>query len=112
MNETIEPMDKEQERCGAKTRSGKPCRKYPVKGKRRCQNHGGKSTGPTTPEGLERSRRGNWKHGRRSAEAIAHRKARAKFCRLTDPGKDSYNWNDILEAFCEAYVTAGFDYPF
>ena len=37
----------------------------------RCRMHGGKSTGPRTPEGLDRSRRANWKHGRRSAEAIA-----------------------------------------
>jgi hypothetical protein len=29
----------------------------------RCKLHGGKSTGPRTPEGLERSRRANWKHG-------------------------------------------------
>jgi hypothetical protein len=29
----------------------------------RCRIHGGKSTGPRTPEGLERSRRANWKHG-------------------------------------------------
>ncbi len=36
----------------------------------RCRMHGGKATGPKTPEGLARSRRSNWKHGRRSAEAI------------------------------------------
>ena len=30
----------------------------------RCRMHGGKSTGPRTPEGRERSRRANWKHGR------------------------------------------------
>ena len=29
----------------------------------RCTLHGGKSTGPQTPEGLERSRKANWKHG-------------------------------------------------
>jgi hypothetical protein len=27
----------------------------------RCKVHGGKSTGPRTPEGLERSRRANWR---------------------------------------------------
>ncbi len=37
----------------------------------RCRLHGGKSTGPRTPEGLERARRANWKHGRYSAEAKA-----------------------------------------
>jgi hypothetical protein len=34
---------------------------------------GGKSTGPRTPEGLERSRRANWKHGHFSREAKAER---------------------------------------
>ena len=32
------------------------------------------SVSSVTPEGLERFRRSNWKHGRRSAEAIAARK--------------------------------------
>ena len=59
-------------RCGARTRSADrhPCRAHPVKGKRRCRMHGGLSTGPRTPEGLERSRRANWKHGRYSREAL------------------------------------------
>jgi hypothetical protein len=39
----------------------------------RCKVHGGKSTGPRTPEGLERSRKANWKHGRRSRAAIEER---------------------------------------
>jgi hypothetical protein len=43
----------------------------------RCRMHGGPSTGPRTPEGLERSRRANWKHGRKSAESIARRKKAA-----------------------------------
>ena len=34
----------------------------------RCRMHGGPSTGPRTVEGLERSRRSNWKHGYYSAE--------------------------------------------
>jgi hypothetical protein len=36
--------------------------------------HGGCSTGPKTPEGLERSTKANWKHGRYSAKALAGRK--------------------------------------
>ena len=40
----------------------------------RCRIHGGTSTGPRTPAGLERSRKANWKHGQRSAEAIRQRK--------------------------------------
>jgi hypothetical protein len=31
--------------------------------------HGGRSTGPQTAEGRERSRRARWKHGRYSIEA-------------------------------------------
>ncbi len=35
--------------------------------------HGGKSTGPRTPERLERSRRANWKHSHHSVGAKADR---------------------------------------
>lgn len=59
-------------RCGAKTRKGTPCR-APAMANGRCRMHGGKSTGPRTPEGLERSRKANWKHGYYSAEAITER---------------------------------------
>lgn len=31
--------------CGAKTRAGTPCRKSPMKGKKRCRNHGGATPG-------------------------------------------------------------------
>lgn len=31
--------------CGAKTRAGKPCKKTPIEGKKRCRLHGGLSTG-------------------------------------------------------------------
>ena len=37
----------------------------------RCRMHGGPSTGPRTPEGRERSRKANWKHGRYSREYLA-----------------------------------------
>ena len=30
-------------RCGAKNRQGNPCQKWPIKGRTRCRNHGGKS---------------------------------------------------------------------
>jgi len=36
----------ERKYCGAKTRSGEPCKLPPMKGKKRCRLHGGKSTGP------------------------------------------------------------------
>lgn len=42
-------------RCGARTRSGAPCKRPPVHGKKRCPNHGGKSTGPVTAEGRARA---------------------------------------------------------
>ena len=51
-------------RCGAKTRSGKPCAKYPINGKRRCRLHGGLSTGPRTAEGRARIASAQLKHGR------------------------------------------------
>src|SRR5437762_5241382 len=42
-------------RCGARSkRTGKPCRGAAMPNGR-CKLHGGKSTGPRTPEGLERS---------------------------------------------------------
>ena len=56
-------------RCGAKTRKGTPCQ-GPAMPNRRCRMHGGASTGPRTPQGLERCQRANWKHGRYSAAAI------------------------------------------
>ena len=55
-------------RCGAKTRRGTACLCPAMRNRRRCRLHGGLSTGPRTPEGLERSRRAGWKHGARSRE--------------------------------------------
>src|SRR5262245_53050443 len=63
-------------RCGARSkRTGKPCRGAAMPNGR-CKFHGGKSTGPRTMEGLERSRRANWKHGHFSREAKAERTGR------------------------------------
>lgn len=67
-------------RCGAKTRKGKSCR-APAMANGRCRMHGGKSTGPRTPEGLERSRKANWKHGHYSAESIAARRYMSQLLR-------------------------------
>lgn len=63
--------------CGAKTRSGSPCRKSPMSGKRRCRLHGGKSSGPRTAAGIQRIRDANLKHGLRTNEVIAEAKRRA-----------------------------------
>ena len=63
-------------RCGAKTRKGCESRcTQPAMPNGRCRLHGGKSTGPRTASGLERSRRANWKHGYYSAQAKAQRAA-------------------------------------
>ncbi len=53
-------------RCGAKNRAGCPCR-APAMPNGRCRLHGGKSTGPRTPEGIARRAAANTKHGRQSA---------------------------------------------
>ena len=50
--------------CGAKTRSGKPCEKFPLARKRRCRLHGGLSTVPRTLEGRAAISAANTKHGR------------------------------------------------
>ena len=65
-------------RCGAKTRKGTAC-KSPAMSNGRCRMHGGKSTGPRTPEGLERSRKANWKHGHYSQESIEERRLLRQF---------------------------------
>jgi hypothetical protein len=49
-------------RCGAKARSGAPCR-GPAMPNGRCRMHGGRSTGPRTPEGLARMIAANTTHG-------------------------------------------------
>lgn len=61
-------------RCGANAkRTGQSCR-APAMANGRCRLHGGKSTGPKTQEGLERSRAANLRHGFYSASERAARK--------------------------------------
>lgn len=57
-------------RCGAKTRSGRPCRAFVVTGKTRCRMHGG-AAGSGAPKG----NRNALKNGLFTGEAIARRKA-------------------------------------
>jgi len=57
-------------RCEASTRQRRACRN-PAMRNGRCRMQGGMSTGPRTPEGLERSRRARWKHGAYSQETKA-----------------------------------------
>jgi hypothetical protein len=61
-------------RCGAQTRRGTPCA-GPAMRNGRCRMHGGPSTGPRTPEGLDRSRKARWVHGGRSREVRERRRA-------------------------------------
>ena len=57
------PMnDPEPRQCGAKTRSGEPCRRSPAPGKGQCRLHGG-APGSGAPAG---ERNGAWKGGRYS----------------------------------------------
>jgi hypothetical protein len=55
-------------RCGAKTRRHTACLN-PAMRNGRCRMHGGASTGPKTAQGLKRSQRARWVHGRSSKEA-------------------------------------------
>lgn len=74
MNCNIGPMHgfespEELQTCGAKTRSGAPCRNHPVTGKRRCRMHGG-----AKGSGGQRDNKNALKHGHYSTEAVQERK--------------------------------------
>jgi hypothetical protein len=56
-------------RCGAKTRSGKPCRSPAVSGKKRCRMHGG-APGSGAPRGNTNA----LKHGLYKREAFEERR--------------------------------------
>jgi hypothetical protein len=78
---TTLPLAQAAPRCGAKTRSGAPCRQAAMRNAR-YRLHGGKSTGPRTPEGIERIRKVRTIHGRRSAKMIALRREMAQWVKL------------------------------
>ena len=63
-------------RCGAKTRSGSPCRS-PAMPNGRCRMHGGGS--PGAPKG---EANGNYRHGRFTNEAIERRRELNEWARL------------------------------
>jgi len=58
------------QRCGARTRGGPPCRKYPIRWRQRCRLHGG-----AQGSGAPRGNRNALKHGRTTAAALAARRA-------------------------------------
>jgi hypothetical protein len=65
--------DPETGQCGAKTRSGEPCRRSPAPGKARCRLHGG-APGSGAPAG---ERNGAWKGGRFSRVATPEQRRQA-----------------------------------
>ena len=65
-------------RCGARTRSGAPCKSAPVSGRRRCRMHGG-ADGSGAPKG---DKNGNYKHGRYTEEVQATRRWLREVTRL------------------------------
>jgi hypothetical protein len=71
----VMPFERQKvRRCGARAKStGKACLQFAT-GNGRCFWHGGRATGPRTAEGMERSRKANWKHGRFGAEQKAARR--------------------------------------
>ena len=56
-------------RCGAKTRTGRPCKSPSVQGKKRCRMHGG-APGSGAPRGNKNA----LKHGLYTREAIEERR--------------------------------------
>ena len=64
--------------CGARTRSGRPCKSLAVHGKRRCRMHGG-APGSGAPRGNKNALR----HGRFTREAVAERKKIRELIRET-----------------------------
>ena len=68
---TNKPSSKSSnQRCGARTRKGTPCKAKALPGKTRCKFHGGMSTGPKTAEGRQKiadAQRRRWAAYRKAA---------------------------------------------
>jgi hypothetical protein len=75
-------------RCGARTRSGAPCRSPAVGGRGRCRMHGGKGSG------APRGNRNAVTHGLRTAHvrAISRYLRATRFGRLATPWHDGGTW--------------------
>ena len=69
------PINSTVSLCGAKARQNNhlPCRQPAMKNRKRCRLHGGKCTGPKTPEGKMKSAQANLKHGKYTKSAILER---------------------------------------
>ena len=66
------------QRCGAKTRSGNPCRRPAYRMKGRCALHGALATGPKTKEGRRRISQANLRHGGYTKEKLVEARASAE----------------------------------
>jgi hypothetical protein len=75
---------REVAKCGAMTRRQTRCQSPAMKNGR-CRLHGGLSTGPRTPEGIERIRQAVTKHGFYSAAAKARRRAARRAVTFMNP---------------------------
>ena len=69
------------QRCGARTRRGTACLKPALKGKTRCQLHGGKATGARTIAGRQRLSDAQLRHGKYTKTELTRAKHRAKIGR-------------------------------
>lgn len=72
-------------RCGAKTRSGKPCQSPAVKGKKRCRMHGG-AEGSGAPKGNQNA----LKFGHYTKRAIEERRELRRLIREADKFLDEF----------------------
>ena len=66
---------------GARTRSGCPCCTPAIHGKLRCRMHGGRSTGPRTPEDFDDLRAAHTTHGNTGAVPRANKRFRLTMLR-------------------------------
>ena len=77
-------------RCGAKTRSGKPCMSPAVRGKKRCRMHGG-ARGSGAPRGNQNAvKRGHYRR-----EAIEERALLQEF--IKNAAKAASDVNESLD---------------
>jgi hypothetical protein len=95
-------------RCGARTHAGCPCQAPAIRGRLRCRLHGGRSTGPRTPEGLARIRDARTIHGDHGAWARAKNRYRITLVRRTRVSVAVDRYQDFLHP---AFVARLSDYP-
>jgi len=98
---------KERPRCGAKTRAGTPCRRWPVRGRRRCRLHGGASTGPRTVEGRARQAASVTTHGYRTKAAEAERRQLTRLRRAITSLENGPTPGDLAEVLAALEAVRG-----